>query len=133
ASRLITRLHSKIERAQREVTLYEEFFTDDAEMLVIAYGATARSAIAAVKMARQQGVKAGLLRLVTIWPFPAKVVERLGARAYKVLVPELNYGQLICEVERYLERDKCVGIDRVDGEVFKPAEILDTIMHWAGR
>ena len=102
AQELIDRLHTKIERAKDEITLYDEYFIDDAEVIVIAFGASALVAIDAVKTARDQGVKAGLLKLITIWPFPSDLVSRIGQKAKKVIVPEMNYGQLVGEIERYI-------------------------------
>jgi 2-oxoglutarate ferredoxin oxidoreductase subunit alpha len=129
---LIDRLHTKIERAKDEITIYHEDFTADADVLVIAYGGTTRAAIAAVKEARAKGVKAGLLSLVTIWPFPAEVVARAAAKAKTVIVPELNYGQLVGEIERYVPREKVVSLTRYDGELFRPEEILNPIITAGG-
>lgn len=129
---LVERLHTKIDNAKDEITLYTEHYLDDAEVLVISYGGSARAAIAAVKAARAQGIKAGLLKLITIWPFPGHVVQRAAAKAKKVIVPEMNYGQLVGEIERYVERDKVISVTRVDGELFKPEEILEPIVTAAG-
>lgn len=129
---LVARLHTKIERARDEITMYTEDFTDDAEVLVITYGGSSRAAIAAVKEARAKGVKAGMLKLITIWPFPAEVVAAAGKKAKKVIVPELNYGQLVGEIERYIPRDKVVAVNRYDGELFRPEEILGPIMAAGG-
>ena len=129
---LIDRLHTKITRAQDEITIYHQYLTDDADVLVIAYGGTARAAVAAVKEARNQGVKAGLLTLVTIWPFPAKIVEQAAARVKKVIVPEMNYGQLVGEIERYVPREKVISLTRYDGELFRPDEIVAPILAAGG-
>lgn len=129
---LIRRLHTKIERAQEEITLYTEHYLDDADIVVIAYGGSARAAIAAVKEARKQGIKAGLLKLITIWPFPSELVARVAQKAKKVIVPEMNYGQLVGEIERYMPREKVVSVTRTDGELFKPDEILQPIIAATG-
>ena len=129
---LIERLHTKIDNAKDELTLYTEHYLDDAEVLVVSYGGSARAAIAAVKAAREQGIKAGLLKLITIWPFPGHIVQRAAEKAKKVIVPEMNYGQLAGEIERYVGQDKVVSVTRVDGELFKPEEILAPIVTAAG-
>lgn len=124
----LERLHTKIERARDEITLYEEFFMEDAEIVVIAYGATVRASIAAVKEARAQGIKAGLLKLITIWPFPDHIVKKAAEKARKVIVPEMNYGQLVNEIERHVCMDKVVRVNRYDGLFFNPQEILEPIV-----
>ena len=130
---LIRRLHTKIEWAKSELTLYTELDTDDADILVIAYGASARASITAIKQARAMGIKVGLLKLITIWPFPSDLVTQAGKKAKTVIVPEMNYGQLVGEIERYISREKVVPVNRIDGELFKPDEILGPILKAAGR
>jgi len=129
---LIKRLHTKLEQACDEITLYTEHFLDDAEIVVITFGGTSRAAIAAVKQAREQGYKVGMLKLITIWPFPGHIVEAVAAKAKKIIVPEMNYGQLVCEVERYVDRKKVIPVNRYDGELFRPDEILRPIINAAG-
>lgn len=131
-SESLKRLHTKIDRAKDEVTLYTEHFMDDAEIAVVSYGGSARVALAAVKAARAQGVKAGLLKLITIWPFPGHLIEKIAKTSKKIIVPEMNYGQLVTEIERYTERDQVVSVTRYDGELFKPDEILAPILAAAG-
>ena len=129
---VIDRMHTKLEQAKEEITLYEEYEMADAEHVVIAYGGTARSAIAAVKAARAKGIKAGLLKLITIWPFPGDIVQNAAAKAKTVIVPEMNYGQLIGEVERYVGRDKVRGVNRFDGTILTPDEILAALVEATG-
>lgn len=129
---VIDRMHTKLEQAKEEITLYTEYEMADAEHVVIAYGGTARSAIAAVKAARAKGIKAGLLKLITIWPFPGDVVQKAAAKAKTVIVPEMNYGQLIGEVERYVGRDKVRGVNRFDGTILTPDEILAALVEATG-
>ena len=124
ARKLLARLHEKISRSHEEITLYEEYFTSDAEYIVIAYGGTARSALAAVKTARKLGINVGLLKLITIWPFPYHIVERCTRFAKKVIVPELNYGQLVGEVIKACGESMVFPINRFDGEIMSPERIL---------
>lgn len=127
-SDLITRLHTKIDNARSEITLYDEYYMDDAEMAVIAYGCTFRSAMAAVKEARAKGLKVGLVKLITIWPFADEVVARVAEKVRTILVPELNYGQLVGEVFRVATgRAQIVSLPKVDGGVFTPQEILTAL------
>ena len=94
--------------------------------------AAVKATIAAVKAARAKGIKAGLLKLITIWPFPGDVVQKAAAKAKTVIVPEMNYGQLIGEVERYVGRDKVRGVNRFDGTILTPDEILAALVEATG-
>jgi 2-oxoglutarate ferredoxin oxidoreductase subunit alpha len=78
----------------------QEFLTDDAEVILVTYGATGRFAPQAVKQAREAGIKAGSLKLVTVWPFPEKRIAELARSAKVFVVPEMNYGQIVLEVQR---------------------------------
>ena len=97
---LIHRLHEKINRVGEEIIHTEEHFMEDAEYAVVSYGGTARTAYEAVRAARAQGIRVGFLRLQTIWPFADAAIGRLADRVKKILVAELNYGQLTGEVTR---------------------------------
>jgi 2-oxoglutarate ferredoxin oxidoreductase subunit alpha len=123
--RLIKRLSQKILANLKEITSVETYFTEDAEILLIAYGFTARSSLAALTLAREEGIKVGLLRLKTIWPFPGDIVQRIEDSW--VIVPEMNLGQLVREVERYLPRSQVLSFPKATGEVIKPEEILEFI------
>lgn len=126
----LERVFRKIERSLSDILLYDEDGVEDADVLIIAYGATARSARHAVEMARERGRKVGLLKLKTIWPFAEEVVEHAAAQASRVVVPEMNLGQLALEVERVIGRNKVRRVNRADGEMIKPAEILAAIEEW---
>ncbi len=124
----IRRLHKKIEIAQDEITHYDEFFMDDAEYAVVAYGGTARTAYAAVEKARSGGIKVGLVRLMTIWPFADKIIRRVAEKVRGILVPELNYGQLVREVERAASgRANVQLLAKYNTQIFTPAEIAAAI------
>lgn len=128
ADKLIRRLNTKIEKAQDEITLYTEHYLEDAEIVVVSYGGSARAAIAAVKEARKNGIKVGLLKLITIWPFPQDVLLKVAEKSKAVIVAEMNYGQLVTEIERYIDRKKIISVTRVDGQLFVPEEILEPII-----
>lgn len=126
--KLIRRLVGKVDLHKEEIIQWEEFFMEDAEVAVFAYGCTARSAMSAVNTGRKKGLKIGLIRPVTLWPFPEKAVEGAALRGIPILVPELNLGQLFLEVERVAAgRSRVRQLSRVDGEIFDPDEILAAV------
>ena len=124
--RLVRRLCDKIRRDAARIEMVEEHFTDDCDVLVVAYGITARSALSAVKLAREQGIKAGLLRLITLWPFPDTRIEELTRRCVGVVVAEMNYGQLVREVERAAMR-RVEFVPKLGENPHLPEEILAAI------
>jgi 2-oxoglutarate ferredoxin oxidoreductase subunit alpha len=94
----------------------------------VAYGSTARPAKAAAAMARKKGLRVGLLKLLTLWPFPGEEVRKFAGRARKIFVPELNLGQMLGEVERFAcGKSEVIGINRVDGALLTPEGILARI------
>jgi len=123
----IKRLLRKVENNKSDILKNDEFELDDAEVVVFAIGSTARSARFAVRACRERGIKAGLLRPLTLWPFPEEAVRKTAKKAKAIIVPELSLGQMIYEVERCAPGVKTVGINRVDGEPIKPAQIIEAI------
>ncbi len=123
----LERIFRKIDRSLSDILLYDQDGIEDAETLVIAYGVTARSARYGVELARERGRKVGFLKLKTIWPFAEEVVEHAAERLHRVVVPEMNLGQLALEVERVVGRHKVRRVNRADGEMIQPAEILAAI------
>lgn len=124
----IKRLHEKITSVQDEITHYDEFNMEDAQYAVLAYGGTSRTAYEAVQMARKQGIKVGMVRLMTIWPFADKVVRKLAQKVKKILVPEMNYGQLVLEVERCAGgQAEVISLPKYNTEIFTPQEICEAI------
>ncbi len=120
--RLVDRIVNKVRSKADSIANAEEHYTRGASTIVVAYGFTARSTLAAVERAREKGKKVGLLRLKSIWPFPDKIVNRLCSRVKKVVVPEMNSGMIVREVERASRRD-CIGYSKTMGEVITPDEI----------
>jgi 2-oxoglutarate ferredoxin oxidoreductase subunit alpha len=122
---LIHRLHNKILTNLPDVQSYEEVETEDADWVIVAYGITSRAAKAAVRLARAEGLRVGLFRPITIWPFPAARVAEIGRRVEGFLVAEMNLGQIIGEVERATRHEVPVaGVNRVDGLLINPLQIL---------
>jgi 2-oxoglutarate ferredoxin oxidoreductase subunit alpha len=122
------RLMRKVEQNKKDIIRYEEYLLKDAEVAVFAYGVSGRSGKTAVEMARAEGIKAGLFRPLTIWPFPDDEVSAVSSRVKGIVVPELSLGQIIFEVDRCAKgRCKVEGIYRVDGDPITPAQILAKI------
>ncbi len=126
---LMDRLHRKIDQFFYDIQLVEEIQTEDADTVVIAYGCVARSAELAVQQARANGIKAGLLKLKTLFPYPRRQQEKIMANAKTIIVPELNMGQMSREVKRVNQgRASVRTINRIDGQIITPSEILKVIM-----
>jgi len=119
------RLTKKITKGFSDIQMSRGFLLEDAEIVVIAYGAVARSALRAVEDARRQGVKAGLLQLITLFPFPRGTVSPLLKQCRAALVPEMNMGQISREVQR-VNQFNCVVVkhNRIDGQFITPLEIF---------
>lgn len=111
-----------------DIVTYEEYMLDDAELAIVAFGSTARSARFAVREARKAGIKVGLFRIITYWPFPEKQIAGIAARVKAIITPEMNLGMTYYEVSRCAAGKAPVsGIFRVDGEPINPGQILDRI------
>lgn len=124
------RLHAKIEAHLDEIVRCERWHVDDAEIVVVAIGIAARAAREAVREARSRGIRAGLLRPLTLWPFPVQAVREAALRAKTLIVAEMNLGQMILEVERAAAGAAEVrGVLRADGEPIHPEEILGAMSH----
>jgi 2-oxoglutarate ferredoxin oxidoreductase subunit alpha len=123
----VGRILDKLDRHRDLIESWEALQTDDAELLIVAYGITGRSARKAVAMARDKGLNAGLLRPITLWPFPEDALRQVSKKARHVLVPEMNAGQLCYEVERICGTERIARLNRFDGEAISPEQILEKI------
>ena len=124
----LTRLFHKLHQHIEDITLYETFDVEDAEYLLISYGCSTRSSLAAIELLRKQGIKAGLLQLQTIWPFPDQIIKEFTANKKGVFVVEMNDGQICLEVERTIcSRDVLYRINKINGELITPQEIFDKV------
>lgn len=120
---LTKKLHDKIVNHQKEIIEYESFYAEeDLEVLVISYGFTARSSLYAVRELQQKGKKVGMLRLITIWPFPDTIIKQFGTKTKKILVPEMNKGQLAGEITKYARCD-VISYSQVNAEIIYPDAI----------
>ena len=97
--------------------------TEDAEVVVVAYGATSRSARQAVILARERGIKAGMFRPITLWPFPYRKLRGLANQVSRFVVAEMNLGQIAREVERHLRRP-ATWVTHAGGKMIPPEEVL---------
>jgi len=125
--KLIQRLEDKVELHKDEIELNEEFYTDDAEILIIAYGSVSLAAKEAIRHLRAEGIKAGLFRPITLWPSPAEKMKQLADRIPKVLCVELNIGQYRDEIQRATQRLDIEGLFKVNGRPISPYEIVNKV------
>jgi len=125
--RLVQRLCDKIRKNADRIIKTERTMLEDAEVAVVAYGITSRSALSAVRRARETGIKAGLLRLVTLWPFPDQQVSQVAKKVDAIVVLEMNYGQIVREVERAAKETPVTFLPKLGEEPHRPAEILQVI------
>ena len=126
--KLARRLVEKIRTNKNDIIDYEDIGIEDAEIVVCAYGISARIARLAIQQAREQGIRAGLLRLITIWPFAEERVRELAQQVKAFVVPEINYGQIVLEVERCAAgKAKTLLVPHMGGGVHSPQTILDAI------
>ncbi|NNJ11119.1 2-oxoacid:acceptor oxidoreductase subunit alpha [Chloroflexales bacterium ZM16-3] len=126
--KLVRRLAAKINDHTDDIVRYEEFYADDCDVAIVAYGITARTCRDVVEEARGRGIKAGLLRLITIWPFPEALVARWAERVRAILVPEMNMGQIYHPIREAVEGRCAVRLlAKIGGELHTPTELLDAL------
>ena len=124
----LLRLFRKISTHFADIQLVESFYTEDADLVIIAFGSVARSAHRAMVEARAKGLKVGLLKLITLWPFPRRSVEPLTQAGKTLLIPEMNMGQVSREVKRVNQgMTPVVTLNKIDGTLITPQEILAKI------
>ena len=126
--RLVRRLVDKIRLNEKDIINYEEVNVKDAEVIVVSYGISARIARYAVQQARDEGIKVGLLRLITVWPFAEDRIRKLAPKVRAFVVPEINYGQIVREVERCAAgKARTRLVPHMGGGVHLPETILEAI------
>ncbi len=124
----VERINEKIRRARREITDIAAHHLEDADLAVVSYGASARPSYSAVKRARSMGIRVGLLRLRTLWPFPEEEVSAISEEVRAILVVEMNIGKMVREVERAARgRAQVVSLPKVGGVLHTSDEILEAI------
>lgn len=126
-TKLVQRLCDKIRKNAEKIVRVEDTMVEDAEILVVAYGIVARAALSAVRKARENGIKAGLLRLFTLWPFPEKHIAKAAEMAKAVIVPEMNCGQMAKEIERVAKETPVYHISKLGEEPPTPMELFEAL------
>lgn len=125
---LVTRLFEKIRRAADRLVMVESDQLEGADVVVVSYGITSRVALRAVQAARAKGIKVGTLRLICVWPFPEKLIRELAPKVKALVMPELNMGQVVIELERCAAGQcQVISVPHAGGTVHDPAEILQAI------
>jgi 2-oxoglutarate ferredoxin oxidoreductase subunit alpha len=124
---LIERLFTKVEAHEDELESYEEFMMDDAEVMIIAYGSVSLSAKEAIRHLREDGIKAGLFRPITLWPSPVQAIRKWTSKIDKVLCVELNIGQYHDEIQRASGRLDIEELFKVNGRPISPYEIVNKV------
>lgn len=125
AEKLMDRLMHKISDNYKDIVRSETRNAEDTDTLIVCYGGTMRAAIEAMDRARAKGMKVGIFRPITIWPFPEKELKELSRKVKRILVAEHNYGQIVLEVERIVKDDCPVDfIGKANGTVITPDELM---------
>lgn len=123
--KLVKRLVNKIRMRADQLSMVEEMYTEDADVILLAYGITSRVVLRTLELAREKGLKVGMFRPIVVWPFPANRLCHLMEKAQAVVVPELNLGQVVLEVERLAKGStKVVSIPHAGGALHDPEDIL---------
>jgi 2-oxoglutarate/2-oxoacid ferredoxin oxidoreductase subunit alpha len=121
---MMHRLLNKIRNNLDDIIMTESHFMDDAEYIIVSYGVSARTSYTAVEMARNLGIKAGLLRLITVWPFPETIIRNLAKRVKGFVTVEINMGQICREVERCAGSVPSFGVGHPGGAIIPPDDVI---------
>jgi 2-oxoglutarate ferredoxin oxidoreductase subunit alpha len=125
----VHRLVDKIRKNAEKICRFEEEATDGADVVAVTYGITARVARMGIEMARKKGVKVGIIRLIVVWPFPEHRIRQLAGKVKAFVVPEINYGQMVLEVERCAAgKSAAICVPHGGGGVHNPQDICDAIL-----
>lgn len=126
--KLIKRITRKITNDRQKLTMVEKIGLEDADVAFLSYGASARPATYVVNQARKKGIKAGLLRLKTVWPFPINEIKKLSETVKTIVVPEMNLGQIVHTVREYADGNcTVISAPKIGGETHHPQELMDLI------
>jgi 2-oxoglutarate ferredoxin oxidoreductase subunit alpha len=129
---LVNRLANKIRLNAPEIMQWEEIALDNADVVIITYGISARTSQRGMELARERGINVGMIRLITVWPFPAEPIQRIAGRVKGLVVPEINLGQIVYEVERVAAGQAPVRlVPHAGGGIHEPEAILEAIIEVA--
>jgi 2-oxoglutarate ferredoxin oxidoreductase subunit alpha len=127
--RMVERLNAKISNHAKDIVEVESYNVDDCKVGIVSFGCTSRAVYEAVERAEALGIKTGFVRLKTVWPFPDEAVKRLAESARKIIVPEMNLGQVAGEVQRVACKAEIMKLDKIGGgDLITPEEVLDKIV-----
>ena len=127
--RVVERLNAKINNHADDIVEVEDYNVDDCRVGIVSFGCTSRAVYEAVERAEAEGIKTGYVRLKTIWPFPDKAVRRLAKTAERIIVPEMNLGQVSREVQRVACNSEVIPLNKIGGgELITPEEVLAKIL-----
>ena len=130
----IKRLVNKIRGHRDDIIQLEERHLEDAEIVVVSYGISARTSLWPIEQARKEGIRVGYLRLITVWPFPEEQIRTLAKKIRAFVVPEINAGQILREVERCAAgRAHIIGVHRLGGDILEPQKVLSALRAAAGN
>jgi 2-oxoglutarate ferredoxin oxidoreductase subunit alpha len=130
----IRRLVNKIRLNRDEIIQVEERHLEDAEIVVVSYGISARTSLWPIEQAQKEGMRVGYLRLITVWPFPEERIRKLAKKIKAFVVPEINAGQIMREVERCAAgQAQVIGVNRLGGDILEPQQVLSALRAAAGR
>jgi 2-oxoglutarate ferredoxin oxidoreductase subunit alpha len=129
----VSRIMDKIRSNRQEIIQVEKNKLRGADVVVVSYGISARTSLWPVELAREEGIKVGYLRLITVWPFPEELIARLAEKVEAFIVPEINMGQIAREVERCAGgKARVIGVHKPGGDILDPEEVLQAIRSGAG-
>jgi 2-oxoglutarate ferredoxin oxidoreductase subunit alpha len=123
----LERVNTKLEKHLDDIIMVEQDCIPGARLAILSYGASARTSRHAMKLAREHGLNVDLMTLLTLWPFPEAQVEALGERVDRIIIPEMNLGQIAYEVERMVGRKKVKRVTRANGEMLTPQMVLEAL------
>lgn len=120
----LSRLFRKIENGFQEICMVKYHFMEDADYAIVSYGSVTLSSLSAIEILREKGVKAGLLELKTLWPFPRFAIEKILPTVKSILIPEMNMGQIYREIKRVTSSVEVRKLSKINGNLITPDEIV---------